>query len=65
MSTPCKGRGRHPCEVRIGISDDGHVVLRTLDESGLSPLVALLSPVGATELCNRFSEQPTHCATPK
>lgn len=46
-----KGRGRRPCEIRIGISDDGHVVLRTVDESGVSPLVALIKPAEATELC--------------
>lgn len=46
-----KGRGRRPCEIRVGISDDGHVVLRTVDESGVSPLVALIKPAEATELC--------------
>lgn len=46
-----KGRGRRPCEIKIGISDDGYVVLRTVDEGGISPLVALLKPADVSELC--------------
>lgn len=47
-----KGRGRRPCEISLGISDDGFVVLRAIDESGVSPIVALLKPEDARNLCD-------------
>ncbi len=43
-----KGRGRRAdrhqslCELKVGITDQRQVVLRTLDDSGIAPIVALL-----------------------
>lgn len=32
-----KGRGRRPCQINVGLSDDGFVVLRAIEEGGVSP----------------------------
>ena len=51
---PRKGKGKkgssNLCEIKIGITIDGEVVLRTVDESGIAPLVAVLDVQTAREL---------------
>lgn len=51
-----KGRGHRPdrhqslCELKVGITDQHQVVLRTLDDSGIAPIVALLDRDAAQTL---------------
>lgn len=51
-----KGRGRRTdrhqslCELKVGITDQRQVVLRTLDDSGIAPIVALLDRDAAQSL---------------
>lgn len=37
-----QGRQQSLCELKVGITDERQVVLRTLDDSGIAPIVALL-----------------------
>lgn len=44
-----KGRGGSPCLLRVGYTEAGSVVLRTLDKGGVSPIVVLLTPSQALD----------------
>ena len=47
-----KGRGCKPCTIMAGVSlaEKGTVIVRTLDESGVSPIVLRLTVEQAEEL---------------
>lgn len=51
-----KGRSRSRCTVRVAISDDGEVILRTLDKSGTAPIVAVLGRAEALQLAAGLAE---------
>jgi len=48
-----KGRGQKPCTLQVAFTDDGpenQVVLRAIDQGGVEPIVAVLSPDEARRL---------------
>ena len=45
-----KTRDQNPCELEVSYTDDGEVLLRTIDQGGDVPLVALIDRRTALEL---------------
>jgi hypothetical protein len=51
-----KGRGQALCEIIIARTDEGEIILRALDESGVPPIVAILDKNEAADLATGLQE---------
>lgn len=47
-------RGQNPCQLEVALNEDGELVLRTFDQSGDVPIVALIGSSEALELARGF-----------
>ncbi len=51
-----KGRNQSPCEVKLGLNDEREIILRTVDRSGVSPIVAVIDRKDALRLARALIE---------
>ncbi len=51
-----KGRNQSPCEVKLGLNEEREIILRTVDRSGVSPIVAVIARKDALRLARALIE---------